>query len=371
MKNKKNQSKLVLLIDSLVVGGAERLVVAMAIGLKMQGWNVCVCTTREPGPLGNDLVSAGVELFSANRKHRFDVSGYWVLLKLMLKMKPDVVHAHLPTSNILAILLGRCLGIPKVIVHEHTSPTYGGWLLKFARRLLYPLATSIIVCDSVSAKQMKGNVCAIACSKVRVIPNGVEDDEGVINDDELKAFRRGLLGNACTIVTTIGRLCVEKNHKMFIEAAAILHKRRPCVRFLIVGDGPLREMLTRRIDDLGLLGVVQILGMRSDTRRILRASDVFVLTSVREALPLSIIEAMCAGCAIVSTNVGGISDAIQDNITGVLVDSQNTQQLVAAINALLENDVLRRGLGERARDAYRRGYSMRTMISNLNRVYNQ
>jgi glycosyltransferase involved in cell wall biosynthesis len=199
-------------------------------------------------------------------------------------------------------------------------------------------------------------------SKVVVITNGV-DVQKFSPSPDAAAIRRELgLGETVPVVGIVAALRPEKNHELFLEAARRVAVELPDAKFLILGDGPRRELLVRRASELGVAAHVHFLGSRGDVPRILTAMDVFALTSHIEANPVSILEAMSVGRPVVSTNVGSIHEVIAHGRTGYLVPAGNVEELAKNILALLQNPLSRVAMGDAARRAVVERWSVEAMV---------
>jgi len=170
------------------------------------------------------------------------------------------------------------------------------------------------------------------------------------------------------IVTLIGRLSMPKTPEVFVEAAATVLRTRPSARFLVVGDGAYRERVAALIERLGVGRQVLMLGLRADVGDIMAASDVIVHSSLREGLPKTVLEAMAAGKPVIGTNVGGVAAAVEDEVTGLLVEPSNPAQLAAAIERLLGDPALcARLAGNASKRVY--DFSLEKSCADTDRLY--
>jgi glycosyltransferase involved in cell wall biosynthesis len=181
--------------------------------------------------------------------------------------------------------------------------------------------------------------------------------------------RRELDVEDAELLVTVGRYAPEKDHALLLDAIARLAPTRPRLRALVIGGGPLEEALRRRVDELGLHAVVQLLGSREDAVAIAAAADVFALSSESEGLPLALLEAMVVGTAVVSTAVGGVGDAIRDGETGLLVPHGDPDALAAAVERLLDDERLRQRLVAAAREHVGERASPQAMIDRYAAIY--
>ena len=172
------------------------------------------------------------------------------------------------------------------------------------------------------------------------------------------------------LVVTVANLRATKDHRTLLAAARDVHDVRPDVHFLLVGDGPLRAELEALTADLGLAGVVHFLGTRDDVADLLAAADLFVLSSRHEGLPIAMLEAMAAGLPSVLTAVGGIPDVVAGGRAARLVSPGDPPTLAASIVELVGDDLLRRAMGEDARELSG-GFDIATAVRAYERVYEE
>jgi glycosyltransferase involved in cell wall biosynthesis len=173
------------------------------------------------------------------------------------------------------------------------------------------------------------------------------------------------------IVIAVGSLTWQKDHAALLEAFAAVARARPRVFLWLVGDGPRRAALDRQRAALGLADRVRFLGLRADVPDLLAAADVFAMSSVREGLPVSLLEAMRAGCPSVATAIGGCPELIVDGETGRIVAPLDSVALAAAITELLADPARARAMGAAGRRRWSAGYTAAAMVSGTENVYRE
>lgn len=284
------------------------------------------------------------------------------------KLKPEIVHAesHLFLTTVQAVKEAKKLGIPCVVtVHGVMAKrsavvnlaqyaylkTFGLWVFKNVDR---------IICLTKSDAQ---EVVKLGCSpkKIRVIPNAVDTNR----------FRPGTKHKENLVVWT-GRFVPEKGLNYLIKAARIIEKKFKDVKFMLVGYGPLKRKIMELTCNYGLLNkVVYVMGPfnRNQVADILGKSSIFVLPSLKEGLPLSLLEAMACGKPVVGSNVPGISDILTHRHNGLLIQPKNPEALANAILTLLNNKYLRKKLGQNARQLIIEKYSLNIITKKMEKIY--
>lgn len=167
----------------------------------------------------------------------------------------------------------------------------------------------------------------------------------------------------------VASLTEVKNHATLLRAWAVVRRSLPHARLTLAGDGPLRESLRQQVQDLGIEEGVAFAGLLDDVRPPLHAASVFVLPSSSEALPLSLLEPMAAGCAPVASAVGGIPDVIEDGVTGRLVPPGDATALSEALLATLQEAASGAALGERARASIVRRFGLTAWLDRIEEIY--
>jgi glycosyltransferase involved in cell wall biosynthesis len=360
--------KVLQLIASLPVGGAEDLVAAIIIGLDPGLFSVQGATLGPPGPVGEELIRAGRPIISLGLDLKQDP--LWRLVagvrKLLRDVKPDILHTHLYHPNLYGRLAAAGLGLRGVVASVHNSYTR----VKLHRCLwnffLGPLTDKILV----SSPQVWQDVRTwdrAPARKLEVFPYGVRIDPGADALDP--AIVRAELGLGGFVLGVVGRLEEQKGQRFLMEALPELARQIPDLSVLLVGEGRQRDTLARQAEDLGVATLVHFLGTRRDLPRLFRAMDLFVQPSLWEGLPLTLLMAMGAGLPVVGTPVSGITEVIEDGINGRLVAPADSQALAGAILELYHRPDLRPRLGEAARRTVAAKYSQEAMLSRLERLY--
>jgi glycosyltransferase involved in cell wall biosynthesis len=332
--------RLLLLITLAEVGGAQSYVIALLPALSDR-FDVTVAAHGE-GPLRHAAVAAGVRYVPLRHVRRAvslwrDPLGLVELLILILRSRPEIVHASSSKAGILGRLAASLAGVPIRIftVHGWAFSAHAGVpgrIYRLAERLLLPL-TSTTICVAEYIKRV--GIAAGACRPERalVIPNAVD----------VGSFPRAVPRDGVVELISVGRMREPKDFVTLVRALARL--RRGTFRASLVGDGPDRSMIEAELARLGLSDAVVLLGDRSDVPDLLARADVFVCSSRSEGMPVSILEAMAAGLPVVASSVGGVPELVDDGRTGFLVRPGEAVALADALALLVGDPVLRERLG--------------------------
>ena len=351
-------AKILLTIDSLQIGGAERHLVDLATTLHDRGVRVEVACSAA-GPLATDLRECGIPLhvlMPTCVKRRTSARHARELRRVVMQQRPDVVHAHLYASAAAAALATVGTGIP-LVVTEQTEAPWRSLRARLVSRFVYRRAHAVI---AVSEAIREGLLTRyrVTEEKVRVVRNSVIPMPS--------GTRNGRNGRT---VGTIARLHPEKGLAFLLDAAPKIASAVPDVRFMLVGDGPLREELEAHARRVGVAARVDFMGARDDARQLIPGFDVLALPSISEGTPLTIVEAMLAGVPVVATAVGGVPEQVEDHETGLLVPPRDAKALAVAVVQTLTDQALARRIAEAARARAETEFSHKKVIAQIAAVY--
>jgi glycosyltransferase involved in cell wall biosynthesis len=199
--------------------------------------------------------------------------------------------------------------------------------------------------------------------KVNVIRNGIDCDRFRPNPGARSRLRGELgLADDTPLIGIVAALRNEKNHGMLVQSAAKLRSRHPDAHWVIVGDGPQRSSIEALAAELQIADRIHLLGTRFDTPDILSALDVFTLCSLNEASPVSILESLACGVPVVATNVGSVGETVLEDVTGLLIDSEDIDAMTAGVDRLLRDADLRSRLGRSGRELVLKTGSLASMV---------
>ncbi len=332
-------------ITDLQVGGVPLHLLRLATAMHARKLVVRVVTLAPPGPVAARLEAAGISVDSCGGRGGLDLRVIWRLARLFRRHRPTLVHALLFHANLASRWAARLAAIPaeRVLCEIQTVEIERRWHLLVDRwthrGCRWTIGNSPSVIDHLQAK------AGIDPSRLRLVRGGVD----VARIQAVAPIDRAELGVAAAdrVILWVGRLDPIKGVDTLVEAMRYVDAAtRP--RLLLVGDGPIRPRIVEQVQRLGLGGRVTLLGTRGDVPRLLRAADVFAFPSRTEGLPNALLEAMAAGCAIVTTDAPGCRDLIRHEHNGLVTPIDDAETLGGHIRRLLSDDALRRRLGAAA-----------------------
>ncbi len=335
------------------MGGVEDTLLADAARLKADGHKVTVWWTAELGALAPSFEEAGVDLGHVRLRARVHRLGdVLALARSIRRERPDVVHAYHLETGLFGRIAATLAHVPVVAFTEAnvTPRTRLQWLME--RALLPRTALLIAVSDCVAAAYARQVKVDASC--LTVLPSAVDRARYASGRDRERA--RAWLGLARRdfVYLSIARLVHAKGIDVWIRALVGLTRDMPDTRALVVGDGAARNQLWSLVVSLGLEGYVRFVGTQRDLPSLFAASDVFVLPSRMEGLPLSLLSAMAAAKPVLATAVGGVSEVVSDGVDGLLVPAEDVGALEMAARRLASDPSFRQRLAEAARHAVSR-----------------
>jgi glycosyltransferase involved in cell wall biosynthesis len=395
---------IVLVIGSLGPGGAERQVMTTLLGLQKTGAQrlSLICTfLQEPWQrfFLEQLEQAGIEVrelakgmtgapqgLDSPARERFqrafgslppllgDIRDY---AAEFVCHKPGIVHLWLDEINCKAGLAALAVGVPRIVMSARSvAPHHFGLYHQYmaeAYRLLLRRPSVTLLNNSGAGAIDYARWLGLRRGGVQVVRNGFRLDEfceGPKREVNRRRFREELgWDSAATVVGTILRFTEEKRPDLWIEAALSLAERRPDMRFLLVGDGPMRAAVAQRADALGMASRFAFTGHLRDTIAALCAMDVFMLTSRKEGLPNVLVEAQALGVPVVSTDAGGARETFLPGESGLLVADATAEALAVAVLAIVDDPARCRAWSVRARDQVRERFGIERMVWETRAAY--
>jgi glycosyltransferase involved in cell wall biosynthesis len=337
-------------LHTLHVGGAEVLAARLARRLKDHCRFVFACL-EERGIVGEELDKEGFPIEVLTRRPGLDLRCAWRLGRLLRRERVDVLHAHQWTPFFYASA-GRLSTIQLPILfteHGREHPDYPRPKRILFNRVMLRRRDRVVAVGHAVRQALMANE-GISERRIEVVYNGIDDNRIRCHPGNRREVRRELgLETAEPVIMQVARLDHLKDHATAIRCLARVVREAPGACLVLVGEGPEEAVIRARVQQMGLEPSVLFLGLRKDVARLLPAADLFLLSSISEGIPLAVIEAMCAGLPVVSTQVGGTGEVVSDRHTGLLVPAGDDAALADAILRLHRDPDLRRRLGENGR----------------------
>ena len=380
------KKKIIRVIARLNVGGPAIHVILLTAGLDPERYESLLVSGKEAPEEGNMLHLAEekgiqpriVPNLGRELQPLRDLKTLWQLYRIFRSEKPDIVHTHTAKAGTVGRLAAWLAGVPIIIhtFHGHVLQGYFGPLktrmFQWIERGLARITTRIIAVS----EQCNRDLLAFGIGspeKNLQIPLGLELDRFAHQSPSVREQLRHELGlppNAF-VISIIARMVPIKRHKLLLEAIPLTLSAYPDAWFLFVGDGELRPALEQRRRELGIESRCLFCGFRDDRERFYAASDLIVLTSRNEGLPVVIIEAFASGTPVVATRVGGVPELVADGVTGFLVEPEDPTALAEGLKRALADPAKTAAMGQAAQAKTLQSYSIDRLLGDLDRLYRQ
>jgi glycosyltransferase involved in cell wall biosynthesis len=355
-------------------GGGQRMMYNLTAQLRSRGFEVAAVSLYGPQgwQLEERLAKEKIPVWYLGKRRGTDLRMPSRIRDAVRFFRPDIVHTHLCLHYVFPSLSGRR---PLGHVHsDHSTLEYDRrskhWrVMRWLHRLAYRSGVVPIAVSREIAEKLARFYGVPDC---RVIPNGIPTAD-YCRSDTMRYTLRSELGfqKDDVLFVCVARLAYLKNHAMLLEAFSRGLSASQRAHLLLAGEGELMQPLETKVRELRLLGKVHFLGLRGDVRGVLSAADVFVLASRSEGHPLALMEAMAAGLPCVGTDVGGVPELIEDQVTGVLVKAGDCHGMAAAMVRLLDNPTERLTMAQAAKQRAQEHFSSARMTDAYVQVYEQ
>jgi glycosyltransferase involved in cell wall biosynthesis len=384
--------RIVRIITRLNIGGPSIQAITLSDRLDQDGFRTTLVHGRL-GPREGDMsyllppggmATAYLPALRRSINPLADMQAAWQIFRLLCRARPNIVHTHMAKAGALgrmaAIAYNRSVGrrSPARLVHTYHGHVFEGYFrdrststfLAIERWLGRRTDAIVAISDRIRSDLLETYQVGRA-DQVVTIPLGFDLTQLAAIDAGDRQSARHELGLVASdsVVTTIGRLTPIKDHQSFLEMARQVAQRCPATVFLIVGDGELRPELEAMAAAWDLTGRVRFLGWRRDLATIYGASDVFVISSRNEGTPVALIEAMAAGVASVSTDVGGVRDVIRRPDEGLLVPAGAPSALADAVYLLLDSPDQRQQMAGWGRQSVLARFNLDRLLTDVAELY--
>ena len=337
--------KILQLVTARQYRGAEVFAALLSEELAEMGHEVRFVGLYSPPEQVLDVPNCTNEDLGGTKQRGFSLPLLYRLQRYCNEWKPDVIQAN--GSDTLKYTVALKLLQPGVRLVYRNISVFSVWVAsEFRRRIQEWMFRRVDFVTSVSAESRNDLIRTLHYppDRIRVVRRGVRTDRRIP-----AAEARTQLGVTGPVVALVGKLSAEKNHAFLLRSFARVRSEVPGLRLWFIGDGPERGNIERHIDDLELREAVTLWGVRTDVAPFLAAADVLAITSTVEGIPGVVLEGAVQGTPTVSVDVGGVKEVLVDGRTGLLIGRHDEAAFAAALRRLLTNDVLRRDLGEAAR----------------------
>lgn len=370
------------IIARLNIGGAAVVVSLLTEKLSepaypYQSYLVCGLVEDEEGDMTYYAREHGVQPIVLPEMGRSlhplrDLVIVWKLYRLLREHQPEVVHTHTAKAGFVGRWAAKLAGVP-VIVHTFHGHTFHGYFGPRKTRVFIVLEqitshiTDTIIALTQGLRRDLADVYQITRKeRITVLPLGLDLEPFARTPRKSGTFRRQWnIPPDAPLIGIVGRFVPVKNHALFLRAAALIRQQMPDAHFVLIGDGELHHEILAQIDALGLRDAITLTGWQKEVTETYADLDVFVITSVNEGTPVTVIEALATGCPVVTTAVGGLPDLLDGGLLGRLVPSHDAEAVAAGVVRTLlhppDTSIAQRAMIDR--------YGIDRLVSDLDSLY--
>ena len=373
--------KILHVIDSGGLYGAEVMLINLASAQLELGISIVIGSIRKPNSAEKAIETEarlrGIDICEFPMRPGINLAGARRILHYARTEKFDIIHSHGYKSNILLGFVPFWLRRIPIVTTLHGWTSTEKWTKIRVNEELDALSLRCVDKIVLVNRGMldKKKVQCLPSDKLHIIDNGIEieEKEKSVSANNYSETTFSEISKFCSkglVVASIGRLSKEKGFNYLIQAIHLLrHKYDQKVRLMLIGDGKLRQELQEQAEHLGLTDFFLITGYFINAKTLLDFVDVYVISSLTEGLPITLLEAMASKTSIVATRVGGIPYVIENGKEGLLVPPTNAEKLAIAIQTMINEDLLRKNLIENAYAKVINNYNHRKMAKKYSDLY--
>ena len=367
--------KILFVITSTRVGGAEKMLYHTSTALDPALYLPSICSLKEKGEIARNMEAAGIEVHCLTMADGDRFGGWFAsltalfrLTRYLVKVRPTIVHSFLFRANILSRIAAFFAGVPLVISSVRVMGGEKAYYHTVEKITSFMVDHYITVSESV--KEYLIGKANLLPEKITTVYNGVTLN-GITPAGESSVTRPFGIEPQDSVVLTVGRLHRQKGYDYFIRAVARVKREVPVVKVLIAGEGEEENNLKKLVRSLDLTKEIIFTGLSLDVGLILSYTRLFVLPSLWEGMPNAVMEAMAAAKPVVATRVGGVPELVVEGETGILVPPEDTEALALAMLDLLQDPLKGRSMGEAGRKRVQDHFSMTAMVTNTDYLYQE
>ena len=364
--NIKRKYNILVVASDLHIGGAEQVIATLCRHIDKDLFNLSVCHLRLLGIIGDDLYKEGIDIIGIpeSRIFRNDYLAFLKLFQIVRKKKIDIIHSH-TTHSLVESCLCKLVSPGLKMVHTYHFGNYPHHNDMLLEKLFWRVPNQLVSVGNVQKKALQ-ETYKIPDNKISTIWNGVVKKESAVDTQITNQF----IGMNKIIIGSISTLIDQKGLTYLLDAMYTLKKKNENFILLVAGDGHLRSELELKSRQLGLDSTVFFLGwVTNAASTFLPVCDIFVQSSLWEAMSMVILEAMAAAKPIVATNVGENRHIIDSGKNGFLVESKDINAMAAALEKLISDPKLRAAFGSEAKKKWEKQFTGSIMTKNYEQLY--
>ena len=371
MNSSRNRLKVIYVIDHLGMGGAQRQLTELVRLISKESFDIEVISlSKEKQDYVAVLEEAGIPVTLIDHHGKWSWTTLRAVCQKFREAKPEIVHTWLFTADLYGQLAAFRTGVSHVISAMRNTIDDMPWHC----RLVYKMLSRKTSCITINAEVARFGLVeklGISSEKIRTIYNGIDLAKFLLPNRNGHYKEEWKLPKDAKVVAMVARMSRQKDYATFLEAAKKVTKQFPNTYFVLVGDGPLRPQIERKIQELNLGVQTRVLGACKDAWEIIQHVDVCALATHYEGCSNIIMEAMAASRPIVATDVGGNRELIVHGQTGLLVPPKDSNALASAIQEFLRDAQKAKIMGEAARNRTEKHFTLDQTVHDTEALYHE
>jgi len=351
-------------------GGAEEVVANIARRLDRNRFRPIVGCLWWGGSYADELRDEGVEVFVVGQKDIGIRKAFGKMAGFFKKERVAVVHTHMFMSNTWGRLAALAARVPVIVSTEHLVREFVNPGKHYVPDILLSWGTDRIIAVSERVRETYVNGGGLSASRVVTIHNGIDLEKFDVRQYNGSLRRELMLEGSGPVIGVVARFVEQKGHLYLLEAAREVVREFPDVRFLLLGDGPMRDVLVERTEEYGLRNNMLFAGIRHDMAEAYSLMDISVLASLAEGFSITVLESMASGLPVVVTDVGGNSEIVVEGENGYLTPPRDPAALAGKILLLLREPEKRAAMGRAARKrVVDGGFTVQNFVKRTEELY--
>jgi glycosyltransferase involved in cell wall biosynthesis len=372
MAGSERRKKILHIVEDLKMGGIERVIQALALGLDPAKYDVHVWCLARGGTIADQMILQGATVKILGLTSYYNPARVRDLARMLDHEGFDIVHTHGYFASTFARLAALLIKRTRVVRHIHTTDIAFKPRNRKIERLL-SLMSDRVICVSRAVGEFAAETLSVPPRKIRIVYNAAYADPAGCAAEDVEAWRVKLgLNGKHFVVASIASLTANKGHEVLVRAMRQVVENHENARCLIIGEGRERDHLESLIDSLDLRDRIFIVGMQGDVAPLLRVAHALALCSVyREGLSVALLEGAATGIPLIGSDLGGIPEVIEHGVNGFLFPPGNFSALARAVERLIEEPALWERMCRQSRDFGEMQFSKRRFIAAIDGIYKE
>lgn len=357
------------------IGGTQQELLKFLRYASHEKYQFSVCILLGHDRLNDEISALGIENINLEMRHYYDFGAWWRLYRFAKEKRVDLVHTYGLKAHIIGRIVGKCLRVPVNISSVHSTDPWRKWYHVLLERLTSRL-TDLYISNSQAGRLATHQRERIPLRKIITIPNGIDVTEyesyHTLTFEEINALKQRFgIASTAPVIGIVANFRQMKGHKTIVDALPRVLKSFPELKCLFVGSDLWHGTVQEYIREKQLERTVICIGFQQNIPEILAILDIFLLPSLWEGLPTSVMEAMAMKKPVIASTVGGIPELVEHEVTGLLIPPNDPVRLADEVIRLLNNPAWAAQLGQAGYKKIQQDFALTSSVAKIEEVYDQ